>query len=185
MIEVTADQLDRAERAIGHIPGAVPKAVSRAINRAAETARTEAAKTVRKSYYINHKDVLATMKIYRATPGDMQALIVSKGHVVALSKFRITPRAPEPKRKRPVIARVMRGSGGPVKKAFVVRMKSGHIGVLWRVGKKRFPIKQAFGPSVPQMLDSPSISAWVESKANEKLDERLDHEIRRIMEGNE
>jgi len=185
MIELNVDQLSRVERTLGHIPDSIPKVVARAINRAADTAKTEAAKTVRRTYYISHKDVLSTMRIYRATPNDMQAAVVSKGQVVPLAKFRMTPKKPDPRRKKPIVARVMRGSGGPIKHAFVARMKSGHVGVFWRVGKKRLPLEQRFGPSVPEMLNSPSTIAWVERKANEKLDERLDHEMKRVLEGNE
>ncbi|MBE3586566.1 MAG: phage tail protein [Thermoanaerobacter sp.] len=183
MIELTVEQMDKAERLLGHIPGAAPKAMANAINRAAEAARTEAARKVRELYYIKHKDVLATMKIYRATPDDLTATVISKGNLIALSKFRITPKQPQPKRKKPVIARVKRGEGGPIKSAFVARMQSGHVGVFIRVGRSRLPIRELYGPSVPQMLGSPNVTEWVEEKAIERLEQRLEYEINRILEG--
>lgn len=184
MIELTAEQIDRAERLLSHIPEAAPKAMANAINRAAETARTEAARKVREKYYIKHGDVISTIRITKASPDNLEASVVSRGSPIALSKFRITPRQPQPRRRAPVIARVTKGGGGPIQGAFVARVGSGHIGVFNRVGPARLPIVQRYGPSVPQMLGSPTVTEWVEQKATEKLNERLDHEINRILEGN-
>lgn len=183
MIELTVSQIEKAERMLAHIPGAAPRAMSNAINRATDSAKTEAARKAREQYYITHKDVLSTMKMYRASAQDLTASVVSRGNLIALPKFRVTPAKPQPRRKKPITVRVKRGQGGPVRKAFVAGMRSGHTGVFMRSGKKRFPIEQMFGPSVPQMLESRSVNAWVSQKANETLDKRLDHEINRVLEG--
>lgn len=185
MIELTAEQIDRAERLLERIPGAAPKAMARAINRATESARTEAARKVRALYYITQKDVTSTIKIYKASPSDLSAMVLSRGNLIALTKFRVTPKKPQPKRRREIIVRVKRGGGGVVKKAFVARMKSGHIGVFKRAGERRYPIDQMYGPSIPEMLGNSSVTGWVEEKARERLDQRLDHEINRLLEGNE
>jgi hypothetical protein len=193
MIELTAEQIARAEAALNHIPGAVQKAASSAINRAAQSAMTEAARKARETYYIRHKDVLDTMKIYRATPSDLSAMVVSRGSVIALSRFRITPRKPQPSRAAKarwgkgraaaLVARVKKGEGGPIKRAFMARVKSGHLGVFRRTSKSRYPVEHLHGPSVPQMLGSRSVSEAVEQRAMEQLDKRLDHEIKRALEG--
>lgn len=180
MIEVTAAHIERAEQLLKDIPGAAPKAMSSAIQRAAETARTEAARKVREKYYVRHSDVISTIKIYRVSA--LSANVVSRGHAVSLSKFQVTPTRPQPKRKAPIVVRVKRGEGGPVKHAFVAKMNSGHIGVFQRAGKRRLPVQELYGPPIPQMLGNPSVSEWVEQKAAEKLDERLDHEINRLLE---
>lgn len=183
MIELTAEQIKKAQDYLGHIPGAVPRALANAINRAAESARTEAARKAREIYHVKHKDIISTIKIKKASQDDLTAVVSSSGNLLPLSKFRITPRRPQPKRKKPVIVRVKRGGGGPVKNVFVAKMQSGHIGVFARVGKARLPIQEKYGPSIPQMLGSPTVSAWVEEKAVERLEQRLDHEINRILEG--
>jgi len=182
MIELSASQIEKAELLLQDIPGAAPKAMSNAINRAADTARTEAARKVRENYYIRHSDVLATIKIYRAQPSDLTSKVVSRGHAVNLFKFRVTPNRPQPKRKIPIVVRVKQGEGGPVKRAFVAKMGSGHVGVFQRAGKRRLPVQELYGPPIPQMLGSPSVTQWVEQKAAERLDERLDHEINRLLE---
>lgn len=182
MIELNSEQLKRAQQMLGHIPGAAPKAMANAINRAVTTARTEASRKVREMYYITNKNITATMTLTKASAGSPTALIRSKAGPIALSKFRVTPKQPSAKRKKPITARVKKGGGGPIAHAFVARMKSGHVGVFDRVGKQRLPINQLYGPSVPQMLGNPSVTQWVEAKASAKLDERLIHEIGRILD---
>lgn len=182
MITINVGQMDRAEAALQHIPKAAPKAIAKALNRAAETARTEAARKIREKYYVKHSDVISTIRIHRAKPEDLAAVVTSKGSPIALYKFHVTPKQPQPRRKTPIIVRVKRDSGGPLKRAFVARVGSA-LGVYSRVGKPRLPIRQHYGPSIPQMLDSEDVVQWVEDKARERLDERLDHEINRLLEG--
>ncbi len=180
-IELTIDQMEKAEEMLQHLPGEAPKAMASALNRAAQSARTEASRKVREKYYVKHKDVTSTIKIYRANPSDLSAVVTSRGNLMTLSKFRVTPKRPQPRRKAPIKVRVQRGEGGPIKGAFVARMKSGHVGVFKRVGKARLPIEQLYGPSIPQMLDSKTVREWVEQKAAEVLDQRLEHEIMRRL----
>lgn len=185
MIDFTVEKIERAERLLEQIPGAAPKAMARAINRATESTRTEAARKVRSMYYISQKDVTSTIKINKASPSDLSAMVLSRGNLIALTRFRVTPKKPQPKRKKEIMVRVKRGGGGSIKKAFVAKMKSGHVGVFKRAGKRRYPIDQLYGPSIPEMIGNPRVSGWVEEKASERLDQRLDHEIKRLLEGNE
>jgi hypothetical protein len=185
MITLNDKQIKDVERSLSHIPGAIPKAISRALNRAAETARTEASRKVRDEYIVKNSDILNTMRITKAAPGNLVARVTSSSSSIPLIRFKVTPNAPQPLRKAPIIARVKKNGGGPVTHAFVAKMGSGYTGVFQRAGKKRFPIKQLYGPSIPTMLGTPLVSAWVEQKAIEALDKRLDHEIDRILEGNQ
>ncbi|OLN21405.1 hypothetical protein BTO30_14895 [Domibacillus antri] len=183
MITLTVEQLEKARAALIEVPNGLPKAVMRAVNRSAQSARTEAGRAARQEYHIKQADVTSTIRIHRASMGDFGASVVSKGSVIPLIKFRVNPKAPNPKRKRPITARVKKGGGGPIPGAFVAQMRSGYIGVFSRVGKPRLPIEQLYGPSIPQMLGSDTVSAWVENKAYDTLQKRLDHEISRLVGG--
>jgi hypothetical protein len=183
MIEVNLEQIDRLERVLMETPEKVPRVASRAINRAATTARTEAARKVRQEYVVKHGDVIKTIKIKKASAGELFAEVTSKGPLLPLIRFKVNPRKPSPRRKAPLRASVKRGGGGPIKRAFTAQMASGHTGVYQRVGDKRFPIRQLHGPAVPQMIDNKEVGEWVEEKASERLEERLDHEINRVLEG--
>lgn len=183
MIELRMEHMERLEAALSETPEKIPRAASRAINRAAYTARTEAARKAREEYIIRHGDVINTINIYPASETDLSATVVSRGSVIPLIKFRVSPKKPQPKRKKPLIAVVKKGEGGPIARAFTAQMRSsGYIGVFQRVGKSRLPIRQLYGPSVPQMIGSRNVSQWVEEKAQEKLEERLEHEISRVLE---
>jgi hypothetical protein len=184
MITVDAKQLARAELLLRTIPNGVDKAVVAALNRAVEGARTDAVKKVRERYYIKAKDVRDTIDIKKATMDNQVAIIRASGSPIALSKFHVTPSRPPAKRRaNPIIVRVVRGGGGPIKGAFVAKMQSGHIGVFRRVGKTRLPITELYGPSVPQMLGHESVTEYIEEKAKERLESRLEHEINRLLRG--
>lgn len=184
MITVDSKQIERAEELLKNIPNGVSKAIVNAINRAAEGARTDAVKKIRERYYVKSKDIREIIQITKATYENQAAIIRAKGSPLALSKFKIIPsKPPQKRRKKPVIARVVRGEGGPISDAFVAKMESGHIGVFKRAGESRLPIIQLYGPSVPQMLGHKSVTEYVEEKAKERLEERLEHEIERLLRG--
>lgn len=183
MITISADQIERAEILLKRVPNGAPKAVVAALNRASQGARTDAIKKARERYHIKAKDVRNTMQITKATYNDMTTTIRASGSPIALSRFKISPTKPVKRRKKPVVARVVRGAGGPIVKVFVARVKSGHVGVFKRAGKSRLPIKQLYGPSVPQMLGHESVTKYLEEKALERLEERFEHEISRLLRG--
>ena len=185
MIRVDAKQLEKAENVLSQIPGAVPKAVARAINRATQNARTNAVKKITNEYTIKRKRVVDTMDIKKASPGKLSAFVLSKGSVIALSYFKTFPgKVPTRRLKNPVFVQVKKSGGGTIKGAFLAEMKSGHIGVFHRAnGNSSMPIQQNYGPSVPQMLESKSVSAFIKEKAQEVLETRLEHEIDVLLRG--
>ena len=184
MIDLTDEQLKKANDYLGHIPGALPKAVSSAVNRAAEGARTDAVSKAREEYVIQAGRIRETIEIRKANASNLSASVISRGRPRALSYFKIRP-GRVTKRKPPegVHVQVKRSGGGPISKAFVAKMASGHIGVFNREGKAKFPIVQRYGPSVPQMIGGTSVQKHVELGAMRRLDDRLDHEINRILRG--
>lgn len=184
MIEFTADKILRAETLLGEIKGALPKVQSNAINRSLVSARAEAVRSVRQEYAIGADAVRKTIVVRIASMANPVGCILSSGSPIALSKFDVSPKRPQGgKNQTPVTVRVkLAGGRKPIKHAFVAKVSSGHIGVFIRAGKKRYPIKQLYGPSVPQMLGSEKVSKKIEAKAMETLDKRLDHEINRVLE---
>ena len=111
------------------------------------------------------------------------AVLRAAGRVIPLSKFRIRPSSPTPGRPKPVTATVVKGRGGTIPKAFVARMPAGHVGVYRRRGRPRLPILELYGPSAPQMIGNEEVMRALEEKAQQTLDERMEHEITRLLEG--
>lgn len=70
---------------------------------------------------------------------------------------------------------------------FVARMGSGHTGIFERTGGATASdgdaIREIMGSSVPQMLGSEEVSEKLGQETMEKFEERLDHEIIRILNG--
>ena len=66
-------------------------------------------------------------------------------------------------------------------------MESGHIGIFERTGGitsgGNNEIKELQGSSVPQMLGSKEVQDELVNKASQKFEERMEHEIMRIMNG--
>lgn len=186
MIELNTEQIEKAEKALIHIPGAAPKAMSRAINRAAEAARTAAAREVRRKYYIKYHEILKTINIKKADPSHLVANVISRDTRRELISFRVRPNEPRHKRPPRVLRVAVKKEGGlkPLPQAFVARgSSSGKLHVLMRVGKARYPIHIKYGPSVPEMMGTDDVAQAVEERALEVLDKRLEHEIERILRG--
>lgn len=183
MIELRAEHLDMLEQLCRNAPAKANIVAARAINRAALSARTQAAKSARETYVIKHGDIIKTIKIKKATPADLNAEINSRGSAIKLLNFRVTPNMPQPRRKKPISVMVKKGANKPFKGGFVAQMRSGHTNVFTRTTKKRLPIQGHYGPSIPQMLGNDSVVSFVENRAMEVLDNRLEHEFNRMLRG--
>jgi len=71
--------------------------------------------------------------------------------------------------------------------AFVAQMKSGHIGIFERTGgitsTGSDEIKEIMGSAVSQMLGNKEVEEKLAEETRQKFEERLDHEVNRILNG--
>ena len=186
MITIDEKGMAEAQKLLAGMPKAVPRAAARAINRAAAAAKAEAWEQVKKTNTNKRARVnKAWNKVSRATASNLSVKLVSRGPVMALSYFNIKPKSPPKRRpKNPVFVQVRKDGGGPIRDAFVARTKSGHTGIFHRTqGNRSLPIQQNYGPSVPQMLGSPTVSAFIGERASKILNERFTHEVNAILNG--
>jgi len=183
MITIDAIKFKEVEQALGEYKNKAPIALSRAINRAASNAKTNASKKAREQYNIKAKDINATIKITKANKGSLGAIVKSTGERIPLIKFKVSPSNPKPKNP-PKVLRVEVKKGGlkEIVGAFVSNVNGNKVFI--RTSSARLPIQQLFGPAVPQMLGSNSIKEFVENEATKTFDQRLDHEIQRMLGGN-
>lgn len=185
MIEIKADKVKEAQQLLEHIPGAIPKALKTAINKSIRGAKTEASKKVREEYVIQSSRITETMSFKFASTENLSAYVMSKGRPRALTYFKTRPSTiPIGRPKNQLFAQVKKSGGGTIRGAFLALMKSGHLGVFNRMeGNASFPIKQLYGPSVPQMLENPSVSDYIETKTQERLESNIDHEVNAFLNG--
>ena len=78
---------------------------------------------------------------------------------------------------------MLKGSWTVFEDAFIAQMNSGHIGIFEREGSARLPISQFMGLSGAQMVGNDEIIEKMTQSAQEKVNERVEHEINRILNG--
>lgn len=149
------------------------KALYFAKNRALNTVKTELARGVPKRYDTKQKTIRDRTRVNKNT-GEVSV----KGSPIRLFKFRVTPTSP---RKQLVTASVKRASKS-LPNAFVQQMRNGTIGVFERVGKSRYPIRQLYSVSAPQMAGNEEVLEGAMERASIVFDERLSHEIGRLLD---
>ena len=83
-----------------------------------------------------------------------------------------------------IVTQVKRsGSAETLNRAFSAQM-GGHKGIYERVGVKRFPVEELYGPATPQMMYSnEEVTDEIERKVADTYEKRIDHEILRILNG--
>lgn len=174
--------------------GVYRKAEVSALNRAARAASTAASKGARKRYTVKAAAVKESLKVERASYKRPDALILSQGAPIPLSRFdvRSYKRGPMKARvrkggpKRPIPG-AFRGSGS-LPSSRVFRRVPGAAkrvpskGRFSGTGVKRQPIEQMFGPSVPQMIGNTEVEREVIDRAEEVFGQRLFHELQRRLE---
>ncbi len=209
MIEdIDREAIDRAQKMLAGIDGGFNRALRGAMQRTAGFLRTNSAKAIRERYAISAANIRAEENVtirYSYRDG-VQAFITFAGHKIPLYRYDgASPAQPayntskwvsvmiggEERRVHPGIAasgHQLKGTS-PVRfdNAFVAQMRSGHTGIFERTGgmakSGSSEIREIMGLSVPQMLGSKEVLEKLTHQAMEKFEERLDHEVLRILNG--
>ncbi|GEM_PF-1468040 len=184
-ISIVADerQMRRALSELSHIKNGAGRAMASALNRTLTGLKSDAAKEVRNSYIIQHKDVLRVLKTTKATKTKLVAELKGTYDKISLSKFRVTPKRTIGVRpKKGLKVTVKKNEGGRMQHGFIATVGGG-VQVFTRKGKDRLPIKKHFGPAVVQMLASDEVDAKIQRQAQERLNKNMAHEIDRILQG--
>ena len=182
-IEVTG--IEDVEKRLGNLKSKAPLVVARAINRATTNAKKNMAKETSGKYFVSSGDVKKTITVTKATKSSLKAAVISNGTGIALSKFKVSPGTPVRYRGKNRSPKVYKAGGvKPLDgdpKSFIAIMKSGHKGVFTRTSGRSLPIKQLYGPSVPQMIKNEKIMKAINDDANETLQKRIDAEIANLL----
>lgn len=206
--EVGKEKLSEAERLLAGIPGGAERAVKSAMTRATAHLRTNAGREIRKRYAISVSALRAeeNIKITYSYGSGVQAEVYFSGQKIPLFRYDgSSPSAPTFDKQRTANAifngnwrKVHPGvaaaghqfvSTAPTKfaNAFVVHFASGHTGIFERTGgvtsNGRDEIEEIMGSAVPQMLGNEEVAHQLAEGAMQKFEERLDHEILRILNG--
>ncbi len=195
MIEtrIEVDDIDGIRKRLGGLGDKAPSVIANAINRTTTHIKKVMAEDVVGRYNTTSGAVKKTIKISKATQAKLQGATVSKASPMALAKFKVSPnRRVTYKNGKPspnvYMASVKKGEAPkPLNtdpKAFIAIMKeTKHKGLFQRDKEKRksYPIKQLFGPSVPQMIKNEKIIGHIQKEADSTLEKRMDAEINNIL----
>ena len=175
--------IDRVSALLSGIKGGWQQAVGSALARAANAGKTEAKKAVTEQYALSASEFVNRTKnvnhFNRSSDGEITVSFGYRGPVIPLMRFDTSI-----DRSGRVVTRVMKTSTKKaLDHAFSAKMGS-HIGVYERIGTSRFPVKELYGPSTPQMIGTnETVADRVEDKMAEVYEKRIEHEITRILNG--
>lgn len=192
IIAIDTKQLDRLTFELKGFEKEVGLAAYHALNRTIDYVITQVGRIVPKEYAIKAKEVKESFKggIKRPTKEDLTASITSIGHTLSLAHFPHSPQAPPAKRRKyKVKATIKRGSRQTINtdpKPFVAPTGATspdktQYNIFRRLGSERLPIAVVRTLSIPQMIGNEKVAEQIQKAAQEKFDERLEHEIIRAM----
>lgn len=182
MIEISEETIARVERILAGVPRGAERALSNAINRGLSKVKTGATKRVKEVYTIQSSAFTgaANTRVSNASTSNLAGVVSFSGYKIPLYKFQVTPKAPGI--NRPVKAAIKKGSGTLFEDAFIANMSHG-IGVFERETPRRFPVDGLMGLSAAQMVGNEKVVQELQEEAQELINERLEHEIDRILNG--
>lgn len=202
MIEVSEETIDRIHTILAGVENADKKVLKPALTRGLMAGKTAAGKAVRQTYHISAGDFNSRgyMKYNSVSQGSdgIVGSIEYSGGVIPLIKFKVSPNMP--KKKATPSAAVLKASSltkfARQNNVFVQQMKSGHIGIFERKegeysasrgsgqNKHTEKLKELLSPAVPQMVGNDTVMQTVEDRVNEVINQRIDHEIDRLLSKN-
>lgn len=181
VLKFTFDEntLQHARVMLKGLPGGYEKALARSINRALDGMRSDAVKLTRESFTVKARPLRDSITLRKAMPKDLNGEFASRGSRIGLAQFSVRPRSDTTgRRRRRVVAEVRKGESSEVQNGFVWNRS-----VFRRRGKARLPIERQTGPAAPEMMEDTVVLDELTDAANDRLEKRLRHETRALLEG--
>jgi hypothetical protein len=163
------------------------KAVVRALNKTAISARAEASREVKAlGYNIKSSAIKDSFSIKKATLKNLEVVLVSTGRKITLINYGAIA-------SKMGVSVKIKGKRTVLRHAFIATMSNGHIGVYERVGLARtgakaigmngrlrrvnLPIRELYGPSIPEALSQPIVEQAIMRNIQEQFPKILKAEI--------
>ena len=89
-----AAEMDRALRALGHLPGAAERAMARALNGAGVSARAAAIERITARYAVKPEDVRRMIGLSEASPSTLEVAVSARSGSTSLGYFPHAPSRP-------------------------------------------------------------------------------------------
>jgi hypothetical protein len=201
MFDIKLEGIDEALKQFN--PNLIIRAANSAINDVSKQGTNEGSRLISAEYNIKPTRIKKYLKLTsRARGVNMEAIITGKGlgiprayfnpkqeGVIANKKgFRYTKKAKKAGRGGILTTLIKRSHGRrqvPEKfgnKPFIIKTKSGHVGVFYRTANNRLPITPSFGPGIGGLFGTKSIRDGVIDLINDKFPARFNYWIDRYGE---
>lgn len=185
MIEVSEQTIDRIHTILAGIQDADKKVLGPAMARALMAGKAESKRQAVSVYHIKPGEFVKSSYIkYKGIKhhgeGEMIGEIKFAGSPIPLMKYKVTPQTP--KKGKTAAAAVLK-SNAPIpfdrkNDVHVLQMESGHIGIFKGEDGK---LKELYAPSTPKMIENEEVRLKIEERVNEVLNQRIEHEIERLL----
>lgn len=187
MIEVSEQTIDKIHAILAGIQDADKKVLKPAMARALIAGKAESKRQAvqvyrikpsefQKESYIKYKGIKSHKE------GEMIGEIEFAGSPIPLYKYTVTPETPK-KNTTPKAAVLKTNNLVAFDRAndvHVLQLQSGHIGIFKGENGK---LKELYSPSVPKMIENEDVRQKIEEKVNVVLNQRIEHEIERLLSG--
>lgn len=192
-ITIDTKQIDKLTKELQGFEKEVGKATCSALNRTIDHVITKAGQLVTKTYAVKSTEVKESFSsgIKRPSYSNLNASVTSKGHTLSFAHFPYTPKTPRRGQKSvfqsAVMINILKSKGKVLsRKGFVAStgamdVDKTQFNVFKRLGKSRLPIAPIRTLSIPQMITNINVGQEIQKAAEQKLAERLEHEIIRQM----
>lgn len=175
--------------------GDIKAALRSAMNKVIKSVRTLSSAEIRKRYNVPKNVLDARLTLFTARMNNLEAELVVGGKSISLSYFgakqfdkkRVITRTGTTTRKRSssfqgTSVEVVKGKRTELKSAFMQRFKSGHIGVMTRQGKARYPVLVKSAISIASMFDRVDINDAIVAKIDADLESTFEHELQFFLD---
>jgi len=197
LVEIKVDdvKLRQVERMLRGFPKAMPKVIARAINRTASSAKTEIGRRIAKEIGMKVADAKKSVILKKASWKRWMASLGISGRRIPLIRFRA-------RQTKKGVSYKIGAKRKFIKTAFIATMVGGNrdisnadrlvslggeapktaAGVYKRVGIKRLPIVERFGPSMGIVFEeSGSIAKDVTESAYKMLGRNIDDQVALVL----
>jgi hypothetical protein len=185
-------------------PRKVQRAAARSLTKVIEQARTTAVNEIANKYNIKKSEMSKTstgknrLIVKPASMSNLEASLTITGRPISLSYFgaqQITSGSVITRGKDGLVAKsnkrlkargplmtgvsveVFKGKRTTLRRAFMAKVKSGHIGVFVRKGKERYPILYKSSITIASMVNRDDIKNAIVARINEQWGKTFEHEL--------
>ncbi|GGG32927.1 hypothetical protein GCM10007425_29500 [Lysinibacillus alkalisoli] len=190
-VHVDKQRIKEIKSQLDALQNEAPSVISRSMNRAITAIATSVNKGIRKEYRVEAASVKKAMKKKNASAANLSASVQVSGSPIGLNRFKVSPKTVNPKRRSQLKISVKKTGGGTIPGAFnadvngiKVMKRTGVVHTATKgnyAGKRREKIERKFGPSVPQMAKNEEIASAARRRGGEVFEDRLKHEIQRLL----